>query len=180
MSISDLATKVRERINTPRWQDKLLGCKALNIVCSALDIVEDAEVAFNAFLNQSEVENIGLCYLLIAGVLQYLQSQQDAVAHICVALDVKNKTLPKIPHICEIRSSTVAHPVKRKKDKTTISCFIERATLNQNIYNLIRVHSDETPVTVSEISIREDLIAKQWETLHRVFEEVIAKMDEAE
>ena len=180
MSIAELESKIRDRINRGRKQHELLGRSAdWNKLCSALDIVGDTELAFDSYLKQSHIEDAGLCYLQVYGALQLLQTQQDAVAHICSALGIKARNSPKLPHIREIRSNSVAHPAAQKEDKTTKSNFIVRTSLTQHGFTLMTVYSDETPYSQSHVSIP-SLVAEQREALRGVLEEVLAKMDEAE
>jgi len=180
MSIEELNRKIRDRINRGRKQNELLGCSAdWNKLCSALDIVGDTELAFDSYLNQSHIEDTGLCYLQVYGALQLLQTQQGAVAHICNALGIKAQNSPKIPHIREIRSSSVAHPAAQKENKITRSSFIVRSSLSQQSFTLMTVYSDETPHSQRHISLP-NLVAEQRKTLCGVLEEVVEKMDEAE
>lgn len=180
MSIVELESKVRDRINSGRKQHELLGRAAdWNKLCSALDIVGDTELALDSYLNQPRIDDTGLCYLHVYGALQLLQTQQDAVAHICSALGIKAQSSPKLPHIREIRSSSVAHPAAQKEDKATKSNFIVRSSISQYGFTLMTVYSDETPYSERSISIP-SLVTEQRSTLRGVLEEVLAKMDEAE
>jgi hypothetical protein len=180
MSIAELESKVRDRINRGRKQHELLGRSAdWNKLCSALDIVGDTELALDSYLNQPRIGDPGLCYLHVYGALQLLQTQQDAVAHICSALGIKAQSSPKLPHIREIRSSSVAHPAAVKEDKATRSNFIVRSSIGQYGFTLMTVYSNGTPYSQRSISIPK-LVAEQRGALRGVLEEVLAKMDEAE
>ncbi len=180
MNIDELERKIRDRINRGRKQRELLDSSAdWNKLCSSLDIVGDTEAAFDSYLNQPHIEDIGLCYLQVYGVLQLLQTQQGAVAHICNALGIKAQNSPKIPHIREIRSSSVAHPAAQKENKVIRSSFIVRSSLSHHGFNLMTVYSDETPYSQRYINLPK-LIAEQRATLRGVLEEVIGKMDETE
>ena len=102
MSISELESKIRYRINSGRKQTELLGrTYDWNRLCSSLDIVGDTETALESYLRQPRSDDIGLCYLHVYGALQLLQTQQDAVDHICRALGIKAQNSPKLPHIRE-------------------------------------------------------------------------------
>lgn len=180
MSIAELESKVRDRINRRRKLHQLLSRSSdWNKLCSALDVVGDTELALDAYLKQPSVDDIGLCYLHVYGALQLLQTQQDAVAHICNALGIKARSSPKLPHIREIRSNSVAHPAEQKENKTTKSNFIVRSSVNQYGFTLMTVYSDETPYSQSHISIP-SLVAEQHDALRGVLEDVLAKMDKAE
>jgi hypothetical protein len=180
MSIAELEKQIRDRINGGRKQHELLARSAdWNKLCSALDIVGDTELALDSYLSQSHVDDPGLCYLHVYGALQLLQTQQEAVRHICDALGIAARTSPKLPHIREIRSSSVAHPAKQKEDKTLKSNFIVRSSLSHHGFTLMTVYSDETRYSQRHISIP-SLVTEQRDTLRGVLHEVIAKMDEDE
>lgn len=180
MSVAELESKVRDRINRGRKQHELLGRSAdWNKLCSALDIVGDTELALDSYLKQPHIDDPGLCYLHVYGALQLLQTQQDAVAQICTALGIKTQRSPKLPQIREIRSSSVAHPAAQKEDKKTKSNFIVRHSVRQHGFTLMTVYSDGTPYSRSFVDIPH-LVAEQRNSLRGVLEEVLAKMDEAE
>jgi hypothetical protein len=180
MSIIDLESKIRDRINQRRKQQELLARSAdWNRLCSALDVVGDTELALDAYLEQEPIKDIGLCYLQVYGALQLLQTQQDAVAHICDALQIKARNPPKLPHIREIRSNSVAHPAARKEERVTISNFIVRSSLNQYGFTLATVYSDGPRYSQVGVSIPK-LIAEQRTAIQSVLEEILMKMDEYE
>ena len=80
MSISILEQELREFINHPRRQAGLLSDVASwNIICSALDVVGDTELALDAYLNLQQLSTDGEKYLMVHGVLQVMEVQQDAV-----------------------------------------------------------------------------------------------------
>jgi hypothetical protein len=143
-----------------------------NTLCSALDIVGDTELAFDSYLKQSRIEDAGLCYLQVYGVLQLLQTQQDAVADIGSALGIKAHNSPKLPHVRQIRSNSVAHPAAQKEDKTTKSHFIVRSSLTQHGFELMAVYSGQTAYRQSHASIP-SLVAEQRKALRGVLEEVL-------
>ena len=164
MNIAELERKIRDRINRSRKQNELLDRAAdWNRLCSSLDIVGDTELALDSYLNQSHIDDTGLCYLQVYGALQLLQTQQDAVNHICQALGIKAQSSPKIPHIREIRSSSVAHPAVQKEDKITKSSFVVRSSLSQHGFTLMTVFSDETPYSHPPFL---NSCLKSWNELH--------------
>jgi len=180
MSIAELEGKVRDRINRGRTQHELLGRPVdWNKLCSALDIVADTECALDSYLKQPQVADTGLCYLYVYGGLQLLQTQQEAVGHICTVLGIKQQRSPALQEIREIRSSSVGHPAKQTEDKTTQSNFIVRSSVSQQGFSMMTVYSDGTPFSERHVNIP-SLVVEQRSTLRGVLEEVLAKMDEAE
>jgi len=179
-SIAELETKIRDRINARRKQHELLSRTAdWNRLCSALDVIGDTEIGLDAYLSHAQVVDIGVRYLHVYGALQLLQTQQDAVAEVCSALQIKPQASPKVPLVREVRSSAVAHPTYQQENKRPKSNFIVRHTLSQHGFTLFTFVSDEWPYTSRHISIPE-LVALQRAALATTLSEVIAVLDEAE
>lgn len=180
MTLPELEAQVRDLINHRRKQHELLKRGAdWNKLCSALDVVGDTELALDAYLSHKGVEDIGLRYLFVYGALQILQTQQEAVAHICEALGIKPQHSPKIPGIREIRSSAVGHPTQQREAGTSKSSFIQRISLSHHGFTLMTVYSSDRPYTLRYISIP-GLANQQRQALRAVLEEVVQKLTEAE
>src|SRR3954464_15124749 len=110
-TLAELESQVRELINERRRQHALINRDAdWNIVCSALDVIGDTELALDAYLAIDGDPGDGMAYLQIYGALQVLQTQQVAVDHLCAALKIKPRQSPKIPAIRQVRSAAVGHP----------------------------------------------------------------------
>lgn len=179
-SIAKLESRIRDRINARRKQHELLGRKAdWNRLCSALDVIGDTELALDAYLKHPAVEDTGVQYLHVYGALQLLQTQQDAVAEICSALQIKPHASPKVPLVRELRSSAVGHPTRQQENNRQKSNFIVRATLSQFGFTLFTVIADEWPHTERYVNIPK-LIELQRSALVATLMEVIALLDEAE
>lgn len=180
ISVAELEYRIRDRINARRKQHELLSCEAdWNRLCSALDVIGDTELGLDAYLSHPVVEDTGIRYLHVYGGLQLLQAQQDAVAEICAALQIKPKASPKVPLVREVRSSAIAHPTRQQENNRSKSNFIVRATMSQYNFTLFTVVEDEWPHTERNVSIPK-LIALQREALAATLVEVIAVLDEAE
>ena len=179
-SIAELEAQIRARINDGRKQDELLGRDAdWNRLCSGLDVIGDSELALDAYLAHAHIEDIGVRYLHVYGALQLLQTQQDAVAEICAALQIKPQASPKVPLIREVRSSAIAHPTRQQENNRSKSHFIVRATLSQHGFTMYTVVADEWSHTERHVSIPE-LVELQRSALAATLSEVIAVLDEAE
>lgn len=179
-SIVMLENRIRDRINARRKQHELLGRKAdWNRLCSALDVIGDTELALDAYLTHPVVEDTGVQYLHVYGALQLLQTQQDAVAEICGALQIKPHASPKVPLVRELRSSAVGHPTRQQENNRQKSNFIVRATLSQFGFTLFTVIADEWPHTERNVNIPK-LIELQSSALIATLVEVIALLDEAD
>ena len=180
INIAALETKIRDRINSRRKQHELLGRAAdWNCLCSGLDVIGDTELALDAFLNHPLVDDLGVKYLHVYGALQLLQTQQDAVAAICSALQLKPQASPKVPLVRELRSSAVGHPTRQQENNLSKSNFIVRSSLSQHSFTLFTVAEDDWKHTEKQVSIPK-LVGLQREALAATLSEVIFLLDEAE
>jgi len=178
--IHDLETKIRDRINARRKQHELLSRSAdWNRLCSALDVVGDTELGLDSYLAHPLVEDAGVRYLHVYGALQLLQTQQEAAAEICAALQIKPAASPKVPLVRELRSSSVGHPTRQQEDKRRKSNFIVRATLSQQGFTLFTITDGEWPHVERVVNIPK-LIDMQHVALAKTLDEVIATLDDAE
>ncbi len=129
--------EIRDHINKPRiWIGLFRDKQHYFQVCSALDTIEDCNLAIDAYLSDSKSLDAGHLYLHIYGLLQVLFVQQDAVHNLCEALKVEDmiSRFPRLKEIREIRNDTVGHPTKRDRNtkqgsKKIFYCFISRISL---------------------------------------------------
>ncbi|MBU4312418.1 MAG: hypothetical protein KJ706_06850 [Candidatus Omnitrophica bacterium] len=81
--------EIRDLINNTRKQHALLkNLKFWNQMCSSLDVIGDADLTIDSYLNNDFPNCEGSKYLQVYGVLQALFIQQDAVAHLCESLSI--------------------------------------------------------------------------------------------
>jgi hypothetical protein len=143
MSITDQVEKIRSFINHHRRPATLLPSAAdWHTLCSALDVIGDTELAFNAYSDSSGVSDVGQRYLLLYGVLQAMLIQQDAVKKISEAFQCSLSFPPTINKIREIRSDSIGHPMSRKRDKIDKANFIQQISLRHNGFTLMTILSD--------------------------------------
>ena len=125
------------------------------------------------------MEDTGIQYLHVYGALQLLQTQQEAAAEICSALQIKPQASPKVPLIRELRSSAIGHPTRQREDNREKSNFIVRITLTQFDFTLFTVTANESSHTERYIHIP-TLIELQRTTLAATLQEIIKLLDETE
>ncbi|CAN5771998.1 hypothetical protein BH11PSE7_BH11PSE7_31400 [soil metagenome] len=179
-TVVELESAIRDRINEGRKQYELLARAAdWNRLCSALDVIGDTELALDSYLKHAVVRNIGTKYLHIYGALQLLQTQQDAAAELCSALQIKPQASPKIPLIRQLRSSAIGHPTHQREDSHEKSNFIVRVTVTQFSFTLFTVTTDEESHTEHDVNIPK-LIELQSTAIGATLSEVIKLLDEAE
>ena len=175
--------KVRNFINEPRAQHALLKNRALWLqLCSALDVVEDSDLAIASFSAGEFPATDGARYLAVYGLLQALFLQQDAVFNICESLSIPEKleSYPGLKEIREIRNASIGHPTKKAglKGRSTSYHFISRPTLSLDGFELHSSHSDET-TEFKGISIPE-LIAEQRRYVSHILGSAITELKRRE
>lgn len=180
MRIVDHVAAIRDRITTGRMERSLLARpRDWNALCSALDVLEDTELALDSYLAFPSQEDFGPRYLLVYGALQALQTQQDAAATVCTSLQIKPARVPKIPVIRQLRADAVGHPMARTEEKVTKSSFIVRMTLTHHGFSLLTLSSDGTRHEERHIDVPQ-FVQQQRNALQATLKEVLAAMDAEE
>ena len=179
MTILDLVNSIRDLINSPRKQSGLLKNSAeWNRLCSSLDFIEDTQLAIEAYPQFHKVQGDG-AYLIIYGILQTLLLQQDAAKHIGGALNIKVKLPRELEEIRIIRNSAAGHPMSKKENGLSRSCFIPRRSISPIGFQLMTVYSENTDIKFSDVSIP-SLIEKQEKYLCEVLDQVVAEIERQE
>ena len=110
MTISTLEAVIRQFINSPRKQAGLLSNTASwNTLCSALDVIGDTELAIETYLKWNPLSEIGEKYLLVYGILQVMEVQQDALRFLCESLAIPYSRPKELSEIRAIRSDAIGH-----------------------------------------------------------------------
>ena len=128
MSIADHIQQIRAFINHSRRPPSLRPSVAdWNTLCSALDVIRDTELGFDAYANWEITADVGQRYLLIYGVLQALLTQQDAVKKVCNVFQYRISFPPALETIRQIRSDSIGHPTYSKENKVAKANFIQHS-----------------------------------------------------
>jgi hypothetical protein len=179
MIIQDLESKIRNLINRPRRQYKILqDTSAWNQLCSCLDVIGDTELAISAYYDAIP-KNISETYLLVYGILQTLFLQQDAVRNLCEALALRYNPDPRLHEIREIRNESVGHPTKRDFKKNTTWNFISRATLSKNGFQLMVTSVDSNLPKFKNIDLLE-IIKTQSAKVADVLSSILKSLEDEE
>jgi hypothetical protein len=178
-TILELENQIRHYINNPRKQHVLLRDHAVwNKLCSSLDVIDDVELALDAYLQMEPSRSEGETYLVLYGVLQMLFVQQDAVTHLAEALGISYTPDPIITSIREIRNDSVGHPTKRGGGKGKAFNFISRFSMSIRGFTLDTAY--DTGVTrYQDVNILQ-LIDSQRNVLKTVLEAVVQQLREEE
>jgi hypothetical protein len=180
LAISELEQQIRDFITHPRRQDPLLQDKPLwNVLCSALDILGDTELAIESYLAQPDPGDAGARYLLIYGILQVLYVQQDALKNMVKAFGLPYNVDPELEAIRKIRNKTTGHPTKEgdakaSKDGQQMSHFLSRFSMGKTGYKLMTTYADGE-AEFADVDIPA-LIAKQRIVVKRTLEQVFEKL----
>lgn len=179
-AIRDLEVQIRDFVSHPPRQDRLLGDKPLWIIlCSALDVLGDTQLAVESYLALPETDDIGTRYLLTYGVLQVLYVQQDAVRHLLDVFKLKHNTDPVLEAIREVRNKTTGHPASRPPLKSRhgepSSHFLVRNSLQKSGYTLMTSYPEREP-DFQYVDILE-LIVKQRAEVRTALEQIWAALN---
>jgi len=164
--------EIRGFINKPRKQFNLLkNRKFWNQLCSSLDVIEDSDLAIDAYLNIEFSKDDGEKYLRLYGLLQALFLQQDAVTNLCESLGLPDNLIanPKLREIRDIRNDSIGHPTKRGNYKSYH--FISRVSITKSKFQLISDY-ENSKTTFRNILII-DLIKEQRKYLLKILKKVI-------
>jgi len=164
--------EIRGFINKPRKQFNLLkNRKFWNQLCSSLDVIEDSDLAIDAYINSEFSKDDGEKYLSLYGVLQALFLQQNAATNLCESLGLPNNLIanPKLKEIRDIRNDSIGHPTKRGNYKSYH--FISRVTITKSGFQLISDY-ENNKTTFRDILVI-DLIKEQRKYLSKILKKVI-------
>src|SRR3990172_4229384 len=109
--------RVRSFVNERRhhWRLRTASKEYWNQLGAALDVIDDAANAIHAYRCSRRDVDVGERYLLTYGLLEALYVQQNAVQHLCEALDHcwKWKSEAVLMNIRDIRNSASGHPTRK-------------------------------------------------------------------
>jgi len=164
--------EIRDLINNPRKQFNLLKNRLFwNQSCSSLDVIEDSDLAIDAYVNSEFPEENGEKYLRLYGVLQALFVQQNAVIDLCKSLGVPDNIHPKLKRIRDIRNDSIRHPTDRGKEKHKSYHFISRHSITKSKFRLESVDKNDK-TTFENIQII-DLIKDQRTYLPKELKKIV-------
>jgi len=184
MSIDQLEAQIRDFINNGRRQSVLLqNLSKWNELCSALDVIGDTTLAILAYPSLSKtVKNTGATYLLIYGILQTLQLQQDAAKKIGNALNIKVKLPKKLNEIRTVRNDAAGHPFASNENNFSNSSFINRSSISPILFELMTTSSNNRGQTTNKIvSVNiPELIEIQEQYLSEMLTKVVSELKNQE
>lgn len=89
------------------------------LLCRSMDMVQDTDLAVEAYCRLPPTKDWATLYLTLFGVLQALVVQQDAVKTICkaIGLTLDFEMYPNLARIREVRNAAIGHPTTRHTAK---------------------------------------------------------------
>lgn len=133
--ILEMAGKIKDHVNNANLYDKHFKnhIDDWNIVCVALDNLDDTCLALLDYESQGFGKNNGEKYLRLYGTLQAIFLQQDAI-HFLYKIFLKKELIPESvsawSEIRNIRNLTIGHPIEKTKgEKKPKRCTISRITI---------------------------------------------------
>jgi len=179
-TVSALMAALRDGINRPRKQTQLIQTASTwNMLCSSMDVIEDAELAIQSYSQKLFPDDDGEKYLFVYGVLQALFSQQDAVTNLCAALRIPYTPDTRLKEVRDIRNDSIGHPTRRGGGKAVTYHFISRITMRKAGFQLMSTSSDSGDSTFKDISIT-DLIIQQHDSLQVALSTVLETLSQEE
>jgi hypothetical protein len=140
LDIAALMPVVRSYVNKPHRNAQLFANRQLFLeLCSAMDCIEDVDLAGSSYLAMAEPTNTGDRYLIVYGMLQMLYVQQDAIKSLLAAFNLPSERATNIKEIRTLRNKSIGHPVR---DSKGASHFISRIDLAIHSFRLSSFYSD--------------------------------------
>ena len=177
--LPQMAGQIRDRINIRCVQAELMKGSMWDQLCSSLDVIEDTDLALNAYLAAELGEDDGAKYLALYGALQAMFVQQDAVLSLCESLNVplEVKDYPALSDIRDIRNASIGHPTKMGRREVS-SHFVFRVSLTQESFELLSCLPDGKS-EIGEHSVPQ-LIGEQRDQLNGILALTVKELDRRE
>lgn len=174
--IHKLARKVRDHINTHRYQSVLIAKSDVwNQICSSLDVIDDTLCAITSYLETDFPEEDGAKYVSIYGILQALFIQQDALKNLSEAFDINYTEDEKLKYIREIRNASIGHPTKLTRKKSVYYFHLARHSISKEGFELFQYSGTGTKrIQVNLI----DLIEQQLGAIKNKYLTIVEELKE--
>jgi hypothetical protein len=152
--IGDLMEQLRDLVNLPRRQHALIAAvRPWHMICSCMDILEDAELAITAYLSAPFPASAGEKYLFVYGTLQALFGQQDALVNLHESLGIPYELTPTLRAIRDARNDAVGHPTRRRSGNRETYHFISRITMTRSGFQLVGLSTDHSASSFRSVDL---------------------------
>lgn len=181
-TLPELSEWVRNFGHDPRQMSRLiLNRFTWHQIWTAMDIIDDIDLAMAAYVDNEFPADIGERYLRIYGILQALYVQQDALRDLIRAIHPAKviEVSDLLKDIRGARNASVGHPTQlRRKGESLSAHGIVRATMSKEGFELCSFPEKDGKFFVY-VPVRE-LIQKQRAEATRILSEVVAELLEQE
>ena len=174
----ELSRQIRDYGHNPRHLERLFSVRFdWHQLWTALDIIDDVELAIKAYVDADFPSTPGEQYLRVYGVFQALFVQQDALRHFVeVILPGSAIVLVDVlEDVREARNASVGHPSELKRKGEVSTHGINRSTMGKDGFMLMS-YSDKADSYFQNVPVME-LIAKQRKEAARILSEVIKELN---
>jgi hypothetical protein len=180
-TLRELSIWIREYGQDPRHQRRLIADMFLwHQTWAAMDIIDDVDSAFDAYIENDFPESTGERYLRTYGIMQSLFLQQDALSDLIRAIHPKKAIVQNdvLKDIREARNASVGHPTRLSRKGALSTHGIVQNSMRKEGFDLLSYPSQQGKV-FQHIPVLA-LIAKQREEATRILSEVVEDLREQE
>jgi len=178
-TLTEISQWIRDYGHDPRHIQKLLSVRFdWHQLWTALDVIDDIDLAMTAYVSGNFPLDPGEQYLRVYGVFQALFTQQDALNHFiklirpAMSIDVADT----LKEIREARNASVGHPTKLKRKGDVSAHGISRITMSKQGFQMISF-SEKDGVSFHYVPVLE-LIEKQRAEAVRILSGVVRELEE--
>ncbi len=176
-TIPDVSQWIRDYGHDPRHMQRLFSVRFdWHQLWTALDIVEDIDLAMDAYTEGEFPSDPGEQYLRVYGIFQALFVQQDALEHFVEVIrpGMTLNLVDVLKDVRETRNATVGHPTKLQRKGETSAHGISRITMTKEGFDLLSF-SEKNGMSFRYVPVLE-LIAKQRGEALRILSDVVAAL----
>lgn len=178
-TLREISQWIRDYGHDPRHMQRLLSVRFnWHQLWTAMDIIDDVDLALSAYLRADFPVDDGEKYLRIYGVLQALFVQQDALRHLIGVIRPSTPlSLPDaLKEVREIRNACIGHPTKLERNGQVSVHGMSRITISRDGFQMLSF-IENTDVSFQYIPVRE-LIEKQRSEAVQILSEVARQLKE--
>jgi hypothetical protein len=178
-TLREISQWIREYVNDPPHQQRLLSLSfSWNQLCTAMDVIDDIDLAVEAYLSAVFPDDDGEKYLRIYGLLQSLFVQQDALRHLIkiVKPSIKIDLSEVLKEVRDLRSASIGHPTEFRRNGEKSVHAISRITLCKDGFQMMSF-DESNGTSFRNVPVR-DLIETQRKEAARILLEVVNQLRE--
>jgi hypothetical protein len=180
-TMRELSRWIRDYTQDPRHQQRLIAAGFIWYqMCVAMDIIDDAESALDAYISNEFPTNTGERHLRIYGAMQGLFLQQDALYDLVKAINPTKKIQLNdvLKDIREARHASVGHPTQLRRGGNLSVHAIVQNSIRKDGFELLSYPS-ATDSVFQYVPVLKLIEQQQVET-KRILTEVVTDLRDKE